>query len=823
MILRFCFILILLVLSSQTIFAQKVENRENDENIPILLRPTNHNPKFRNFPVKSFYKSRNNWQEIIDSTWGSGLPLSTKRQIIDTYSSALRNEFDGFLSLGMNEQSWDSLRLYYRNQIDSSTSRGRFCSLMNYFTSELKDGHTSARDKGVVVLSPLNPGVPLLFANGFVTVEHFGAVVTVLPDSSVLVLRTVNNHPLGLQPGDIILGYEGIPYKLLIEQLLQAELPGVLPYMGAASARAHHLFVGAGMNWHLFNTIDILQYSTGDTLQLSLIPMISLNVPPMLNNEQIEIPGIPFPDYFSDQLVSYGILNNTNIGYIYLFSERQQANPDQQFYDAVNALKNTEGLIIDMRWNEGGWALFDEAFDILFNDFSLTIEDAYRSSPSTFNLSPSGNASIFQIDGDPNSLYDRPIAILLGPTCVSMGDLTAQRFRYHPMVKFFGKPPVASLGDNLLITNFSDWFLLYSVSDMFHINNPGNYLNRQEFPINFPVWHNVHDVANGIDTVVEAALSWMKSMIYAHSVRSHPAFVKPLFDTLMITAEVKNIQNHNINVAVIIDDVNGINVDSLPMFDDGNHGDNLAGDGLYGTYVGPDSSENIFKINVRVTDLDSSHYHELPNANRFTTIGPVVVDSFSFNELIPNAMYTLKLYLSNDGSTATATNLTVEVETADTNVIDITHFTQSFGDIEPGQIKGGVVARITTQNNPNNMDFRINITSEGWRFWSDSIRVTITGLAGTESNIPEEHSLMQNYPNPFNPSTAIEFSLPQSSFVTLKVYSVLGEEVTTLVSERLTAGKYRYELDASSLASGVYLYRIQVDNYVITKKMVLLR
>jgi hypothetical protein len=86
-----------------------------------------------------------------------------------------------------------------------------------------------------------------------------------------------------------------------------------------------------------------------------------------------------------------------------------------------------------------------------------------------------------------------------------------------------------------------------------------------------------------------------------------------------------------------------------------------------------------------------------------------------------------------------------------------------------------------------------------------------------------QFKLNQNYPNPFNPSTTIEFSILKASFVTLKVYNILGEEVTTLVSKRLPAGSYRYGWDASSLASGVYLYRIQAGDFVDVKKMVLMR
>jgi hypothetical protein len=83
--------------------------------------------------------------------------------------------------------------------------------------------------------------------------------------------------------------------------------------------------------------------------------------------------------------------------------------------------------------------------------------------------------------------------------------------------------------------------------------------------------------------------------------------------------------------------------------------------------------------------------------------------------------------------------------------------------------------------------------------------------------------LRYNYPNPFNPSTTIEFDLPKTSEVSLKVYNILGEEVATLVSDRLSTGSYSYDWDASSLASGVYLYRLQAADYVETRKMVLMR
>jgi photosystem II stability/assembly factor-like uncharacterized protein len=107
----------------------------------------------------------------------------------------------------------------------------------------------------------------------------------------------------------------------------------------------------------------------------------------------------------------------------------------------------------------------------------------------------------------------------------------------------------------------------------------------------------------------------------------------------------------------------------------------------------------------------------------------------------------------------------------------------------------------------------------------------ITSVNEWSTMIASDYRLEQNYPNPFNPTTNIEFSIPKSEFVTLKVYNVLGEEVATLVSERLAAGKYKYDWparssggDASRLASGVYLYRLKTDQgFSQTRKLVLLK
>jgi len=99
---------------------------------------------------------------------------------------------------------------------------------------------------------------------------------------------------------------------------------------------------------------------------------------------------------------------------------------------------------------------------------------------------------------------------------------------------------------------------------------------------------------------------------------------------------------------------------------------------------------------------------------------------------------------------------------------------------------------------------------------------TITEVNENEFEIPA-FSLSQNYPNPFNPSTTISYSLPQSNFVQLSVYDILGSRVTVLVNKEQTSGNYKIEFNASFLTSGIYFYRLQSGGFTETKKLILLR
>jgi hypothetical protein len=121
---------------------------------------------------------------------------------------------------------------------------------------------------------------------------------------------------------------------------------------------------------------------------------------------------------------------------------------------------------------------------------------------------------------------------------------------------------------------------------------------------------------------------------------------------------------------------------------------------------------------------------------------------------------------------------------------------------------------------PNGDDFHV-----GSYFFLDDVILSGTATSIKDKNIiPAKFSLEQNYPNPFNPSTKIQYNLPENSFVSLKVYNIIGKEVASLVNNVITAGTHEVLFDASGLNSGVYFYTLKTgNNFVQTKKMILMK
>ena len=99
----------------------------------------------------------------------------------------------------------------------------------------------------------------------------------------------------------------------------------------------------------------------------------------------------------------------------------------------------------------------------------------------------------------------------------------------------------------------------------------------------------------------------------------------------------------------------------------------------------------------------------------------------------------------------------------------------------------------------------------------------VTGLSGKNNTQPNNFTLFNNYPNPFNPSTTIKFRIQKSEFISLNVYDIIGNEISTLVKEQKSPGTYKIEFDGKELSSGVYFYSITMGKLTETKKMMLMK
>jgi len=473
---------------------------------------------------KPGHYTREDWQEAIDETWGWGLPKAQKLSIFDTFWGRIDEEYACFIDHpDYYPGFWDDLRNLYRTEIETGdqtygVSRGRFAAIMNYLAMALKDSHTWVKDLLVNTQTSLEPGVPLLVVGAYGENGHFGAGLTPLPDSSLLIYKTVQDHPLALEPGDIVLGYDGIPWKELYQELIEAQLPlyHVLGYFwgSSESAYTHSFLKAAGMNWHLFDALDIVKYGTDDTLHLSIEPLIGQDMQ-LWCTEQMEIPGVPMPDYNAGGRVTFGIIDGTQIGYIYVFG--WNGNIEEPFFNAVNTLMNdyeTTGLILDFRGAFGGWDHpANPGFKLLFNTREPLYKNDIRCSPNNhLFLCPSTIDYGNNIYGSPDSYYDKPIAVLTGPQALSAADYNALAVKLHPTTRFFGKPTCGAFNFPYSLSLGSGWLSRYAELNSCLVSDPGNYLTRWEFEVDEAIWLTPDDVAQGYDTVVESAKSWINSL-----------------------------------------------------------------------------------------------------------------------------------------------------------------------------------------------------------------------------------------------------------------------------------------------------------------------
>jgi hypothetical protein len=503
--------------------------------------------------------------DATNTAWGAGLATADKLRIFDSVWAQVSRDFACFranvnintsanastsvLSAGMSTNfiafiaatqpvvNWDSLRTVLRSRIQAGVSRGRFAGIMNHLMLALRESHSIATDNVVNARTALTQGTPLMVVGGWGENGHFGAGLTPLADSSLLVYSTVSNHPLGLERGDLVLGYElsdadgaqRLAWKDLVPMLLAEQFPLAGWWWGSApSAFAHSFLMSAGLNWHLFSAADklvIAKFRTRDTIVRSLAPLVAARSAGLLSHvatEQLPVAGVQFPLGTSNSAVSWGIVSGTGaanrIGYIYVWA--WAGNAAELFDEAVSALADrTDGLIVDVRTNYGGELLLsNDGLRRLFPQPTPTVGFAPRTSAQDrLSLAParsSSTPSTFVIPADPLNPrgYTKPIAVLLGPGAVSAGDHVAYRLSLHPRARVFGRPSAGCFNTpvRMPLAGISpDWSFRYAYDDAFRVGDTTRFLTRTSIRIDEPVWLTRNGVAAGVDDVVEAALRWM--------------------------------------------------------------------------------------------------------------------------------------------------------------------------------------------------------------------------------------------------------------------------------------------------------------------------
>jgi hypothetical protein len=460
----------------------------------------------------------------VDAVWGPGLPTAQKLEIFDKFWNAVDTQFAAFHGI---DDDWAALRARYRPEVAAGVSRGRFAAIINRMSLSLREGHTIPLDLLVNVFTLPEPGVPL-FGIGAWFVDTSGACLTAQDDGSALVYDVVPTHPLGLQRGDRILGYDGTPWRDLYQRLIDEELPMWPLWWGSGPEGFEHSFVmSAGLNWHHFETMDVFKHATGTVVHLptSLMPGVVFSP---LCTEQLPVPGVTWPGYFGGDLVRSGVVQGTNIGYIYVYAWSLAAS--MNFAAAVHELtqvRQVDGLIIDFRFNTGGLirgsmtglaALFDHPETTIGSVVRMRADDhLHLGTPNVF-LIPDFWRVDFDLAGQRDKAsFDGPIAMLVGPGAVSAADFGAFMAAEHPRLRSFGKttgmaiglPTQPSLRNELFL--HPDWDARIAVTNTYKVGQPHDYLIHTDFPVDERVWLRPADVAAGKDTVVEAALRWLRT------------------------------------------------------------------------------------------------------------------------------------------------------------------------------------------------------------------------------------------------------------------------------------------------------------------------
>ncbi|MCW9066402.1 MAG: T9SS type A sorting domain-containing protein, partial [Ignavibacteriaceae bacterium] len=389
---------------------------------------------------------------------------------------------------------------------------------------------------------------------------------------------------------------------------------------------------------------------------------------------------------------------------------------------------------------------------------------------------------------------------------------------HHPMTRTFGKPTNGAFGLNINQTS-GEWSTGLTEEVAFTPPDWNNILNRVSIPVDEEVWLTPEGVANGEDDVVNKAIEWINNLVYPHNITCDTSYYSPGGDEIQISTIIENPNLHQLSARGYIHNLDDVLIDSLELT---KQTFNSEGEIWIGNKIAP-AQEDFYKVSVTAFDQTATTSFTLPNVTRFTTAGPVMIDSLIVTYNPFPRTFTVKAIVKNYGQTSPVKNLQIFMSTEDSSVTYLYGFftVDSLAAQQITLASGSYTVRVDTNLFSKVFHFKFDISSGDWPYWQDEFDIPV-GVEGEELQ-PLAYKLEQNYPNPFNPTTTIQYSIKERTPVQLVLYDILGREVEVLVNEEQVAGYYKVNFNAANLASGIYFYRLKAGSFVETKKMLLIK
>lgn len=473
--------------------------------------------------------------ERVETFWGDAPDAATRHDVFDAFWTALAHYYAAFETTSVD---WDALRDSYLSRLAEADGQGRFYALLSEAAIALRDGHTVLVSEQIYGFDgpphdPFWPAALDLAARPPAfwledRLSAIGACVTPLDDGTLLVYRVEAGNPADLELGDVVLGYDGRAWADLLPAIDACSFPVVGRAGSSPASHQHKRLAAVVNNPHLFDELDVWRRGSGAADSVPTDGLVGFGSD-LICDSHVDVAGVAPPcthwnacyqDPSAVPQVTWGVLSETDVGYIYVYS--WQGNAGMLFAEAVANLIDTSGLIVDQRsgpggdmlWGQGLALLFEESVEeaIVFLERDDQVDD-YEALVPDPEIEPIG------VTADPLTVYDRPIAVLTGPHAGSAGDIFPFLLGLHPRARRFGRPTDGRFGlTTHTIANSGSWFpetdpfsgdlhASYTVAIM--ADADGVHLQGAPPAPEVEVWLEPDDVAAGVDTVVDAALVWI--------------------------------------------------------------------------------------------------------------------------------------------------------------------------------------------------------------------------------------------------------------------------------------------------------------------------